>query len=78
MTWTASPQLPIPQIPGVWRDGEITRRILDYNEHDCRATMYVFDWLQTTHERNDMGAAAFYGGKDIRVEELPTPEAGRN
>ena len=28
------------------RDGDIMKRILDYNEDDCLATMHVFDWLQ--------------------------------
>lgn len=28
------------------RDGDIMRRILDYNEDDCMATMHVYDWLQ--------------------------------
>ena len=29
------------------RDGDVMRRILDYNEDDCLATMHVFDWLQS-------------------------------
>ncbi|MCH8826334.1 MAG: TM0106 family RecB-like putative nuclease [Chloroflexi bacterium] len=29
------------------RDGDVMRRILDYNEDDCMATMYVFDWLRS-------------------------------
>lgn len=29
------------------RDADIMRRILDYNEDDCMATMHVYDWLQS-------------------------------
>ena len=29
------------------KDGDSKQKILDYNEDDCKATMYVFDWLKS-------------------------------